>query len=431
VPVLAVAALATACTGGAGSGSSTPSTLAPGSPWVGALAGVTLPAPVNALTALDCVTALRCWAAGSTVGTAGAANGAAVIATANGGARWTTQPIPPTLGFLSDISCSDIRHCTAVGQTDQTANGQGAIVTTSDGGITWSLATIPPGVLDVTAVACQPNRQCLATATTAGGTAVLVASPGSPTWSQRGSLPSTLSGATSLSCPDSQHCWVTAHLTIDVDHVAGQVAFTTDGGASWALTAPSSGVGYLNEIACSPGSGRNGALPFTTTTVPVTTTTAPTTTVAPSTATTAVPSTTTTPPPAVSTTTTTAPTGVAGAWCIAVGTTAGAITSYRSGHGVVLTSTNGGSTWSSQPVASMAANLMGVSCTAVNACVAVGSAVALEPEAGVAILTGAPGRPWRRAAAVGAPQALTAVSCTSLSRCVLVGESFSEHLTGS
>ena len=251
-----VAVVATACSsGGTTQDSSARSSIAPGSPWSGTLGPVTLPAPVNSLSALDCVSSSRCWAVGSSAGGAGTPNGAAVITTTDGGTTWTVQPIPATVGYLSGISCSDQRHCTAVGQATQTSNGQAAIIiTTTDGGETWNAATIPAGILDVTAVACQPNRRCLATGTTATGTAALAASPGQPGWVQRGALPPTLSGATSISCPDGQHCWVTAHVAVDVDHVAGQVAVTTNGGTTWAGTAAPKGVGYLNDIVCSPGS---------------------------------------------------------------------------------------------------------------------------------------------------------------------------------
>ncbi len=117
-----------------------------------------------------------------------------------------------------------------------------------------------------------------------------------------------------------------------------------------------------------------------------------------------------------------------GAWCVAVGTTASTVTGTRTGHGVILTTTNGGASWSSERVSPTAAALMGVSCTAVNACVAVGSAVGLAPEAGLSILTGPDSHPWKRAATVAAPQVLTGVSCRSLSRCVMVGESISQRL---
>ncbi len=410
-----VVLVASACTTGGQVGSNAPSTVAPGSPWLGTLATVTLPSPVNSLSALDCVTSQHCWAVGSTVGAGGEPNGATVIATADGGATWTVQPIPATVGYLSGISCGDRRHCTAVGQTSQNANPQGAVITTANGGATWNAATLPAGILDITAVNCQLNLRCLAIGTTAAGTAALVTSAAHPAWVQVGTLPPTLTGATSVSCPDAQHCWVTAHVAVDVDHVAGQVAVTTNGGATWATTAAPSGVGYLNDIVCARGTGATGPQPSASTTsgtVPVPSTVAPTAA------------------PAPSTTSTTQPAGVPGAWCAAVGTSAATVTGTRTGHGVVLTTTNGGTTWSSPSVPPGAASLMGVSCTAVDSCVAAGSAVALEPQAGVVVLTGSSGHPWKRAAGVFAPQALTAVSCTSTSRCVIVGESISEHLVG-
>ncbi|HEY5096890.1 MAG TPA: hypothetical protein VII46_02540 [Acidimicrobiales bacterium] len=430
--VAVVAVLAGACSASPSNGASgAPSTIAPGSPWQGSLVTVTLPPPVNSLDALDCVDAARCWAVGSTVGAAGSPNGAAVVATTNGGSTWSLQPIPATVAYLSGISCSDRRHCAAVGQT---ANGPGAILTTADGGATWQAAAVPPGVLDVTAVACLADRRCLATGSTASGTAALVSTSAQAGWVQRGTLPPALSGATGISCPDNQQCWVTVHSSLDVDHVAGAVAVTTDGGATWAATAPPAGVGYLNAIVCTPH--RGGGLPFTSTTVPssaASTTTPPGATpsgTAPA-STTSPPTTSppTTSPPAVSTTA--PPAGVAGVWCVAVGTTANTLTGVRTGRGVILTSANGGATWSSQPVTPSAAALMGVSCTAVDSCVAVGSSVALSSHAGVAVLTASAGHPWRSAAAVASPQELTAASCLSLSQCVLVGESIGEHLAGS
>ena len=97
-------------------GSGTASTIAGGTSWLGAFVTERLPQPVNTLTDVSCVTALRCWAVGSTVGGAGAPNGAVVIATANGGVSWTNQVIPPEAGYLSHIDCLSRRLCAAVGQ---------------------------------------------------------------------------------------------------------------------------------------------------------------------------------------------------------------------------------------------------------------------------------------------------------------------------
>jgi hypothetical protein len=411
-------------------GPPTASTFGADSPWLGPFTPAALPALVNSLTALDCVSASLCWAVGSTVGSAGAPNGAAVIATTNGGISWVAQAIPPTVGFLSSIACSDQKRCTAVGQATSTSDGQAMIIGTVDGGSVWSQEPTLPDILDLTAVTCRSDGRCVAIGSTATGVVALASATTGSAWSQEGSLPANTTGATDISCSDDQTCWVTAHTAVDLDHVSGTVAVSVDGGASWsALTMPP-GIGYLNGISCLNGSTTGaGALP-TTTVAPTTpvpapsgattasttaSTTAPTTTVAP--ATTA---------PAV----TTPPTGVAGANCTVVGTTANTLNGTRTGHGLLLTSENGGASWSVKPVSATSASLADVSCTAIGSCVAVGDSVATSNQAGMAILSGTPAQPWKKPAVVGSPQPLTAVSCVPISHCVAVGESFSEHLAG-
>jgi hypothetical protein len=62
---------------------------------------------------------------------------------------------------------------------------------------------------------------------------------------------------------------------------------------------------------------------------------------------------------------------------------------------------------------------------------AVGSSVALAPQAGQIIATGRPADPWKDPTTLSSPQTLTAVSCTSISSCVIVGESIIENLVSS
>jgi len=100
VTTLLVVVTAAACANNTSNASPAP-TLAANSPWLGSFATVALPAPVNTLSGLDCVSAKQCWAVGSTVGGAGGANAAALIATTNGGATWATEVVPPTVGYLS------------------------------------------------------------------------------------------------------------------------------------------------------------------------------------------------------------------------------------------------------------------------------------------------------------------------------------------
>ena len=432
VAAVAVVSLTmTACSSsGSASQTSTASTFAGGSPWLGSFVTAALPAPVNALTAVACATATRCWAVGSTVGGSGAPNGAALITTADGGSTWTGQAIPPQVAYLSAISCSDQHRCTAVGQAAQNSNGLAASIATANGGATWTLLPPPAGVLDIATVTCRPDRRCIAIGTTAGGATALVATSPTSGWTVRGALPPGISGATSISCTDDRTCWVTGHTLVDADHVSGALSLTTDGGVTWRAVASPTGLGYLNAVSCLAGSPTgSGALPgrrgsTATPTVPPTST--------PSTTAAAGATTTTAPGPATSTTTTVPPpvVGVAGARCTVVGTSATVLNGARTGHGVLLTSDNGGATWTSRAVPATAAALRGLSCTALATCVAVGSTVASAPGGGVIVVTGSTDDPWRRATSVGAPLSLSAVSCVSISSCVTVGEAISEHLSG-
>ena len=408
------------------SGTGTGTTIGGDTAWLGAFATETLPAPVNTLTDVSCPATLRCWAVGSTVGGAGAPNGAVVLATANAGVTWSNQVIPPEAGYLSRIDCTTRRLCTAVGQEAQTSDGQAVALGTDDGGTSWVLEPVPATVLDITALDCRPGGGCLAVGSTAGGAVALAADSAVAGWTVLGPLPAGITGATSLSCTTADDCWATGSRAVDSDHVAGAVALTTDGGTTWTAVATPKGLGYLNGVSCQAGPATgSGALPTTTVPAPTTTTTAP---AAPGASTTA-----TTAPAATTTTATTPPApvvGVAGADCVVVGTTSTTLNGSRTGQGVLLDTGNGGATWSSPPVGATSASLAGVSCTTVGSCVVVGTTPSSSAAAGVIVLSGRTGGPWQHPAVVSSPQSLTAVACVSLSFCVVVGESISEHLAG-
>ncbi len=390
---------------------STASTFAAGSPWVGNFVPAALPTPVNALSDVACTSSSRCWAVGSTTGGSGAPNGAALVTTADGGTSWTGQTIPSTVAYLSAIACSDRRHCIAVGQAAQYPGGQAASIATSDGGASWTLLEAPAGILDITAVTCRPDRRCVAVGTTPEGSTALVATSPTSGWMERGSLPAGISGATAISCTDDRTCWVTGRSPIDADHVKGVVAVSADGGTTWALEVVPTGLGSLNDVSCLPGpTTGSGALPTPSGPITAPPITAPPITI-----------TTTAPAPII---------GVAGARCVVVGTSATVLNSARAGHGVLLTTDNGGATWSTRPVPETAAALTGISCTRLATCVAVGNTVASVPAAGVIVVSGSAGGPWRSAPSVTGPLPLSSVNCVSVSSCVAVGESISEHLSG-
>ncbi len=393
-PVVATALLALLVTAACGSGAApspgrattTPAQLL--APFQGAFTSVALPAGIQSLRDVDCPSAGRCWAVGTTLGTAKSPAAAAVLTTTTGGATWMVQQIPATVSYLTGIACPTTRSCTAVGQVGTGGTGSGAVVTTGNAGATWTLQSVPGGTADVTAVACPSAGTCSVLANLAGRvTALAPGAPGAP-WVARGALPATVASATAMACTDARHCWATTISPVDVGHVGGAVAATADGGVTWALQTVPSGTGALEGIDC---------------TAPVS---AGTSTSAPGSAT-------------------------AHVGCTAVGTTATATGAPRTGQGLVLTTASGGATWAQASVTATSAALLDVSCGA-GPCVAVGTTVAGAPQAGLVVLSGSGGAGssgWRRAAVAGVLLPLTGVSCRSLASCVVVGESVSAHLT--
>jgi len=385
VVLLIASVTAAACGAGTSPTASGGPTSSPASslgPWQGTLTADPLPAPVQSLRAVACPVARRCWAVGSTTATARSSAGPALVASADGGATWTPEAVPTAVGYLSAIACASVRACTAVGQVGLSGVGPGAVVTTTDGGATWALQTVPAGTSDVTAVACRPGGRCTALGVVAGRVTTLVPSSAGP-WLPTGPLPPAVSVATSLACTDGDHCWATATQAVDVGHVIGVVAVTSDGGTTWALQQVPVGTGALQGIDCTRGTSADGHA-----------------------------------------------TG-SGASCTAVGTTATVLAGTRTGQAVVLTSADGGRSWTSDPVTATAADLLAVSCAA-GPCAAVGTAVASAPKAGLVVLAASGGGPaavWRSATVAPVALPLTGVDCVSLSACVVVGESVSARLS--
>lgn len=403
---------ATACSKGpavVGTPSTTQATIAfaSGSPWSGSLLPVAAPTPINSIVAVTCVTASKCWGVGSTVGSGGAPNGAAVIATVNGGKSWFNQSIPATAGYLAHIACSSQRQCVAVGQGQ---GNQGVSIITTDGGATWAQSPVPPTISDVTAVSCNSDRRCMGIGTLITGNAALVSTSAGATWNQVGTLSSGAIGASGVSCIDDQHCWVTGHTIVGANQVAGAVVGTSNGGTTWISLPIPVGSGFLNAVSCVQGPADNvGSLPGSHITVPTT----PATPTTPTTPTTSLPT-----------------VGVAGVRCTVVGTTANTQGVARTGHGLVFTTDNGGGTWASQPIPPSIAGLSSVSCVADYTCVTVGSTITTSPAAGVLLFTGPMAKAWKHATTITSPEPLLGVTCISTSHCVAVGESIIESLTG-
>ena len=121
--------------------------------------------------------------------------------------RW--RPLDPDqLGFTADVldavSCGDVDHCVAVGQSSD------ALVTT-DGGLHWQLSAQLPGS-DLTSVSCPDATHCWATPASGSGTPtpILRSLDGGLSWTaQTWPLPSGATGPAylkSVDCPTPTEC---------------------------------------------------------------------------------------------------------------------------------------------------------------------------------------------------------------------------------
>ncbi len=186
---------------------------------------------------IDCVTATTCWVAG---GTANSTQNP-VVAETTDGADWTTFTNLPAISqydpngtyLLNAISCISALDCVAGGGLDE-ADGRAQVIFTTDGGATWTLSTDPTltGVQQIFSLSCLPGGSGLpdctaaADAVEAGGPVVITSADGGATWSGMETYDDT-GWMSSVSCPDSAHCWAAGAGT-----TVGLVG-TADGGSTW------------------------------------------------------------------------------------------------------------------------------------------------------------------------------------------------------
>jgi len=100
--------------------------------------------------------------------------------------------------------------------------------------------------------------------------------------------------------------------------------------------------------------------------------------------------------------------------CLALGGTSSSGT-------VVMTSTDGGASWSTKATLPDVEALVGLSCVSVSDCVAVGSSGPWGTSAAIVVTTDGGAR-WNAEKVPSSVQSLTAVSCSSASHCVAVGD---------
>ena len=124
--------------------------------------------PPVSLRAVSCPTRLVCYVVGSRyVGLPRGIEGAA-YSTSNGGANWNSLPLPvhpagknSHIDGVRAISCPSTTTCVAVGQWSSGWFG-GYVMATRDGGKKWTFDPVPAGLASLNGVWCSPQLQCVA-----------------------------------------------------------------------------------------------------------------------------------------------------------------------------------------------------------------------------------------------------------------------------
>jgi photosystem II stability/assembly factor-like uncharacterized protein len=151
---------------------------------------------------------------------------AAIARTTDGGSRWTAQVVPGA--SANGVACPTARVCTAAGVAG-TGAGRGEILRTANGGATWSRQDLPPGTPELLSVSCPSVSDCVAVGF---GSASWATTDGGRTWTQQ-PVPAGVADLRNLSCPTVSICEA-------VGESPGNTAValrTTDGGAKWSVQA--------------------------------------------------------------------------------------------------------------------------------------------------------------------------------------------------
>ncbi len=306
--------------------------------------------------------------------------------TSNGGISWTSVSSLQLGGASLGIACPSVTVCYLAGEIN---GGAGVIEKSSNGGLSWSSVTIPSGIEYLASISCPSPNICYAAGST-GTTGVVVGTSNGTTWTTQ-PIASGVGPLSGISCLNISTCVSVGATSGGV----GEAIVTSNAGAGWSsISIPLStqlssvycifagsfcqAVGWHGGSAFAMGTTNSG-LSWSAEVVPG------------------------------------GPVALNDVSC-ASSTQCMAVDS----NGFVLTTSNSGSTWSSDPVLPPGvAGYFGVSCPSSTQCFTLGESLV---GVGQVNETTNFGSSWQTLAFPGALSWL-AISCPSSSNCVAVGTS--------
>jgi len=198
------------------------------------------------LSAVTCPSTSMCIAVGT-----GASGNAMVEQTTNAGESWTTDTKGVTGLGLNAISCAGAFHCVAVGgeRRDGNLTATNAVLVSSDGGTSWTAFTLSSVNGYLTSISCADTEHCMATAALGiGGTStIIMTDDGGLGWANLAWSPPPLplnavavigSQLNAITCTSVSDCLAVGQATFSTTvsppiETQGVVSTTSDGGQTW------------------------------------------------------------------------------------------------------------------------------------------------------------------------------------------------------
>jgi photosystem II stability/assembly factor-like uncharacterized protein len=213
-----------------------PSPAGAANPWV--RVGAPSPGPeLTSLAAVRCLTATTCFAVGSFVTAAGVAR--TLVLRTTDGTNWTRAAAPsPADSSLEDVSCTSATNCTAVGVTSTGVGDADALVLRTTDGSSWKRIAMPAlggTPHELHGISCVTATRCRAVGSIGAGRTLVLRTSDGATWFRQSSPNRGLSSyLRSVDCTSNVSCTaVGGYLPQPPGSPARTLALHTTDGRTW------------------------------------------------------------------------------------------------------------------------------------------------------------------------------------------------------